>query len=131
MTVRRLIFLLLFPTIIYGQQQYYGTRVSSISLTGPSVQADLNTIPLRRGEIITIDNVRAAIQALYDTGRYSYVEVSATPEASGTRLEFVVRPHFFFTTIRLVPEDLLRRPLSSLLRLPYGEKFSQNAVDRL
>src|SRR5262245_49960033 len=131
MTVRRLIFLLLFPAIAYAQQQFYGTRVGSLSLSGLSDQSDLQKIPLRPGDIITTENVRASIQALYDTGKYAYIEVDARTQPTGTHLEFRVRPFFFFSTIRLSPEELLERPLSSFLRLPYGERFSQSVVDRI
>ncbi len=131
MTVRRLIFLLLFPAVLLGEQQYYGTRVSTLSLTGVSDPSDLQLVPIRSGDVITIDNLRTSIQALYDTGRYSYIEVDAVTEPAGTLLEFRVRPYFFFSTIRLEPENLLDRPLSGLFRLPYGEKFSQSAVDRI
>src|SRR5262249_61746587 len=126
MTVRRLIFLLLFPVVVYGQQQYFGTRVSTVVLTGVTDQSDLQLLPLKTGDQITVSNIRAAIQTLYDTGRYRYVEVEATVAPGGTRLEFRVQPYFFFSTIQLQPEDLLDRPLSGLIRMPYGEKFTQS-----
>ena len=132
MTVRCLIFLLLLPVVTFGQQRFYGTRVNSLTLTGALSQSDLQVIPLRAGDIITEENVRAAIQALYDTGQYSFVAVDAQDAGGGTtKLEFQVRPFYFFSTFRLVPEDLIDRPLSGLLRLPYGERFSNTVVNRI
>jgi outer membrane protein insertion porin family len=131
MTVRRLLFLLFFPGIVFGQQQYYGTRVSGLSLTGAADQSDLQLVPLKPGDFVTAESIQSSIQALYDTGRYRYIEVDAVADSSGTRLEFRVRRHFFFSSIRLEPENLLDRPLSGLFRLPYGEKFSQSYIDRL
>jgi outer membrane protein insertion porin family len=131
MTVRCLIFLVLFPAILFGQQQYYGTPVGTLSLSGSATESDLQTLPLRPGDTITIDNVRASIQALYDTGRYSSVEVDATPEASGTHLTFKVRPVYYFSTFRLEPENLLDRSISGFFRLPLGERFSQTVADRI
>jgi outer membrane protein insertion porin family len=131
MTVRRLLFLLLFPVLAFGQQQYYGSRVSSLSLTGAANQSDLQAIPLKPGDLITAENIRSSIQTLYDTGRYRYIEVDGIADPGGTRLEFRVRRHFFLSSIRLEPEDLLDRSLSGVFRLPYGEKFSQSYVDRL
>src|SRR6185436_16523255 len=131
MTVRCLIFLLLFPSFSFGQQQFYGTRVTSLSLSGPSTESDLQLLPIHVGDVITNDNVRASIQALHDTGRYSYIAVDATPEASGTKLTFIVRPVYFFSTFLLEPDDLINRPISGFLRLPYGERFSQNVADRI
>src|SRR6185295_20066474 len=98
MTVRCLIFFLLFPVFSFGQQQYYGTRLNSLSMEGPSTGSDLQLLPLHVGDILTIDNVRASIQALHDTGRYSYVEVDAGSEPTGTHLTFRVRAVYFFST---------------------------------
>ncbi len=131
MMVRCLIFLLLFPAFSFGQQQFYGTRAGSMSLSGSSTESDLQTIPLHTGEILTEDSVRAAIQSLYDTHHYSYIEVDATPESGGTHLTFLVQPYYFFSTFRLDPENLLDRSISGFFRLPFGEKFSQAEVDRI
>ena len=132
MKVQALILVLLVPWFARGEQQYYGTSVASLRLSGTDSQNDLQTIPLHPGDILGLDNVRAAIQALYDTGRYSSVEVEATPsEGGGTNITFSVRPHFFFSTFRLEPADLLERPLSGYFRLPLGERFTQSAIDRL
>src|SRR4029078_11430644 len=111
MTVRCLIFFLLFPAFSFGQQQYYGTRVSGLSLSGPSTPSDLQLLPLQPGTVITEENVRASIQLLHDTGRYSYIEVEAASEAAGTHLTFNVRPVYFFSTFQLEPEKLLDRPI--------------------
>jgi outer membrane protein insertion porin family len=131
MMVRCLIFLLLLPALSFGQQQFYGTRASSLTLTGSSTDSDLQAVPLHSGDILTEDNVRAAIQALYDTHRYSYIEVDAAPESGGTHLTFIVRPYYFFSTFRLDPDNLLDRSISGFFRLPFGEKFSQTEVDRI
>jgi outer membrane protein assembly complex protein YaeT len=72
--------------------------------------------------------VRAAIEALYATGHYSYVEVDATATPEGTQLTFNVKPHYFFSTVRLEQRDLLERTLASTLRIPVGEKFSTARV---
>src|SRR2546426_377520 len=62
---------------------------------------------------------------------YSYIEVDATPAGQGTtNLTFRVQPHFFFSTFRLEPANLLERSLSGYFRLPLGEKFTTSAVDR-
>ena len=131
MKVPGLILGLLLPCLAEAQQQYYGTPVSSLALSGSESQADLEELPIRVGDILTPDNVRASIQALYNTGRYSYIEVEANASANGTALTFRVLPIYFFSTIRLEPEDLLERPLSSYFRLPIGERFTTSAVERI
>src|SRR5438445_10281368 len=129
MKVRVLMLVLLVPYWLNAEQQYYGTRASSLTLSGTESQTDLELLPIRPGDVITTDNIRSSIQALYNTGHYSYVEVDATPAADGaTDLIFRVQSNFFFSTIRLVPEYLLERPLSAYFRLPYGEKFLSFAM---
>src|SRR5881396_3569843 len=132
MKVWGLMLVLLMPWLGHAQEQYYGTRVAGLELSGGDSEADLQTIPLKPGESITPENLRASIQALYNTGKYRYIEIEATPAGEGsTNLTFRVRPHFFFSTFRLEPSNLLERPLSGNFRLPLGEKFTSSAVDRI
>lgn len=132
MKVQALILVLLAPWLAHAEPQYYGTRLASVALSGTDSQSDLQVIPLQAGDPITTENVRKAIQAIYNTGRYSYVEVDATPAPDGaTNLTFRVRPLFFFSTFKLDPENLLERPLSASFRLPFGERFSTSAIDRI
>ena len=132
MKVQALILVLLVPWLGHAQQQYYGTRVSGLALEGAESQTDLQTIPIHPGDVITPENLRSSIQALYNTKHYSYVEIDAEPApAGGTDLTFRVRPNFFFSTIRLEPENILERPLSGYFRLPYGEKFSTSVIDNI
>src|SRR5262245_702153 len=121
MKVWGLILLLLLPGPVLGRQQYYGTTLSELAMSGAADESDLQKIPLKPGDTITSENVRASIQALYSTGSYRYIEVEATPAPGGTRLTFRVRPNFFFSTFRLEPE-LIDRPISAYFRLPLGEK---------
>ena len=132
MKVQGLILALLLPWSVQAEQQYYGTRASSIALSGTESEADLQTLPLHAGDVITPENLRASIQALYDTGHYRYIEVDANPTVDGgTALTFGVKPNYFFSTFRLEPENLLDQPLTGHFRLPFGEKFSTSAVDRV
>ena len=132
MIVRVLILVLFLPWLAQAQQQYYGTRLSSITVSGSESQADLEALLIHVGDVLTPQNVRAAIQALYDTGQYSYVDVDANAAADGTTsLTFRVRAFFFFSTFRLEPENLLDRSLSAHIRLPFGEKFTTSAVERV
>ena len=132
MKVQGLILGLLLPCIALAQLQYYGTRVSSLALAGAESQTDLELLPIHPGDTLTVENVRAAIQALYDTGRYSYVEIEATPDGNSTTgLIFRVRPNSFFSTFLLEPDNLIDRPLSSYVRLPFGEKFAKSRLDEV
>ena len=132
MKIRRLFFLMLLsvPTLAFAQQQYYGTIASGIRVEGAD-PADRDRISLRAGDVIRPENVRAAIQALFDTGRYRSVEVDAVSADNGTALTFNVTPHYFFGTFTLIPESLLGRPLSTLVRVPVGQKYSETQVQEI
>ena len=124
--------LLLMPWLAEGQQQYYGTRVSSIALSGSESKDDLQAIPIRIGDTLTPENVRASIEALFNTGRYSTIDVDATSAPDGTTsVTFRVRPVYFFSTFRLEPDNLVERSLSSYFRIPVGERFTTSAIDRI
>src|SRR5690242_13675231 len=124
MKVQALILVLLLPWFAHAQQQFYGSHVAGLALMGADSQDDLQSVPLHTGDVITAENVRAAIQALYDTGRYNSVQVDAEPaQNGGTNITFVVRPHYYFSTFLLVPARLLERSLSTYTRLPVGERF--------
>jgi len=132
MKVRGLILVLFLPWLAQAQQQYYGSRVSNIAVSGSASQADLEMLPIHVGDTLTPQNVRAAIETLYNTGQYSYVDADANVVAEGTiSLTFRVRPFFFFSTFRLEPESLLDRSPSAYFRLPFGEKFTTSAVERV
>jgi outer membrane protein insertion porin family len=132
MKVQGVILGLLLPWLALAQQQYYGTRIADITLAGTESQTDLDSLPIHRGDILTVENLRSAIQELYDTGHYSYVEVEAMPAPGGaTALTFRVKENYFFSTFRLVPDDVLERPLSSYVRLPVGDKFRMSVLDRV
>src|SRR6266850_2229635 len=132
MKVQALILVLLVPWFVHAEQQYYGTRVASLALSGRESQTDLEVLQIHPGDLITPENIRSSLQALYNTGHYSYVEVNATQNASGeTDLTFNVHSNFYFSTIRLEPENLLDRPMSGYFRLPYGEKFTTSALDKI
>jgi outer membrane protein assembly complex protein YaeT len=132
MKVMALILLLFVPWLAHAQQPYYGTHLSKLEVSGSDISSDAEVVPIHAGDVITPENIRSSIQALYNTGHYSYVEVDAEPSSGGgTDLTFRVRPNFFFSTIRLEPESLLERPLSGYFRLPYGEKYSTSTVNNL
>ena len=132
MKIRGVLGLLLWlPALAFAQQPYYGTRAASVRVSEGADPSDLDRIPLRTGDIISPENVRAGIQALFDTGRYRTVDVDAASSATGTDLTFNVSRHYFFGTFTLKPENLLGRPLSTLVRLPVGQKYSEGQVQEI
>src|SRR5262245_38719583 len=93
-----LLILLLLPWFAMAQGQYYGARAAAIRLSEQADPSDSDRITIRTGDVITPENVRASIEALYQTGHYRYIEVDATPAPNGVSLNFRVQRHFFFST---------------------------------
>src|SRR5438046_1602104 len=116
-----LLILLLFPSLALAQQQYYGTKAASVQAPPPIAPEDAADLTIHTGYIITHDNIRSSIEALYKTGHYRKIEVEATAGADGTDLSFVVTPQYYFSTFRLEPGYLLDRPISSYFQLPLGK----------
>jgi len=129
--IRRLLMLLWLPAMAFAQQSYYGTTVSGVSLSEDAEPADRGVIAIKVGDVITADNINASIHALFDTGRYRYIEVDATRTDNGTQLTFNVVRHVFFSSFQLVPENLLDRALSTTIRLPIGQRFSDERVSEI
>jgi outer membrane protein insertion porin family len=125
MNIGRLLLLMLIPALAFAQQQYYGTTATRVLMSAEADPAEVGRLPIRSGDTITPGNVREAIEVLFSTGRYRSVEVDAVPSANGTQLTFNVVPHYFFSTFSLDPPKLLDRDLSSIVRLPVGQRFSE------
>lgn len=131
MKASALLILLLLPSLALAQQQYYGTTASAIDLPAPADKADASRLALHTGEVITPENIRDSIRALYATGHYRTISVDAVPETGGTRLTFLVTAQYYFSTFRLEPDNLLERPITSYFQPPIGKKFSTAPVERL
>jgi outer membrane protein insertion porin family len=123
--------LTLMPALALAQQPYYGTTATSVRLSAEADPLDTDKLPIQAGDLITPQNVRGGIQALFDTGRYRTIEVDAVSALGGTQLTFNVTPHYFFSTFTLEPSNALDRPLSSLIRLPIGQKVSEARLDEV
>jgi outer membrane protein insertion porin family len=130
MRIIGLIVPILFLPLVLAAQVPYGTSVTATTING-APQAALDAVVLKPGDLLTPEAVRAAIQSLYDFGAFGQIEVEWEAAPNGTRVLFSVDPPFFFSTIRLEPERLLERPLSSYVDLPYGERFSRTQLDRI
>ncbi len=125
-----LISCVLLPLALAAQQPD-STRVGTIAIEG-APESILEVIPLRSGDILTTELVRASIQALFDEGRYGHIEVDASESQDGTTsLTFLVEEPYFLATVILRPDTLLDRPLSNYLDLPYGERFSRTQLDEI
>ena len=130
MRIIRLISCVLLPLALAAQQPD-STRVGTIAIEG-APESILEVIPLRSGDLLTTESVRASIQALFDEGRYGHIEVDASESPDGTTsLTFFVEEPYFLATVILRSATLLDRPLCNYLDLPYGERFSRTQLDEI
>ena len=76
MKVQALILVLLVPWFVHAEQQYYGTRVSAMALSGTELQGDLQVVRIHPGDVITEENIRSSINVA-DRGRTMMSEEDA------------------------------------------------------
>ncbi len=113
-------------------QDFEGSRISAIRFTPesqPFPRSDLEkVVRLERGGILRLSEVSAAIQRLYETGRFLDVEVDAQRIGESVALEFRTTPTWFAG--RIAVEGVADPPnpaqLVSSTRLQPGEEFNQD-----
>jgi len=136
------------PSAPSGLETYLGSKISTIEFksrqpdqstkTSPESGKLAAAIPLKDGEILTSQNLHAGIQALYATGRFANIEVTAvkTPDG-GVALAFVTEPNFFVGSVNVQgePRPPSANQLANATKLELGELFDRSvlsqAIDRL
>jgi outer membrane protein insertion porin family len=87
-------------------------------------------IGLKPGDTLTRMGVKGAIQALYDTGRFSQITAHAVPEGSGVRLEFHLGLNYYFNRFVCSGNiDLEGRLPWEVLPLPVGQRFTDERLE--
>lgn len=88
------------------------------------------SIGLKPGDTLTRTGLKSAIQALYDTGSFSGIIVSAIPEGDGVQLQFHLSLSAFFNRFFISNNvDLGGRALTEVIPLPVGERFSAQKLE--
>jgi outer membrane protein insertion porin family len=113
--------------------QYFGKAIRRIDYQSDTpLQRDRydGVIGLKPGALLTHTALKAALQALYDSGRFSMIAAEVVPEESGIVLIFSLRLHYYFDTFRVEGKAPLRgRSPSAVITLPVGEHFSEEKLD--
>jgi len=113
------------------------TAVHVIDEKGREVQNPLPPLALEAGKPFDFAAERESLRALYHLGDYADIRVNATLEASGVRVDFVVRRNFYNNVIRI--EGLKEPPTESAglaamhleLGQPYHESSLLEGIERL
>jgi outer membrane protein insertion porin family len=88
------------------------------------------SIGLKPGDILTRTGLKAAIQALYDTGSFSEIAAAAVPEGDGVQLEFHLRFCTYFSRFFVSKNtDLGGRSPYEAMALPIGERFTAQKLE--
>ncbi|MDP9054774.1 MAG: BamA/TamA family outer membrane protein [Acidobacteriota bacterium] len=61
-------------------------------------------MPVKRDDLYSTANVRAAVERLYATGRYQDIQVDATPAAGGVVLTFITKNSWFIGNVTAVAD---------------------------
>src|SRR5690348_16250103 len=92
------------PASIWGQyQKYEGKEIVNIQFSPPEQPVEamelFEILPVKRGQPFHIAEVRAAIDRLYATGRYTDIQVDAEPYLNGVILRFVTANRWFIGNV--------------------------------
>jgi outer membrane protein insertion porin family len=121
------------PSARAQESSIEGRRVAEIQVVdeaGKPITVKLPALPLEPSKPFDFAAERASLRALYLTGDYSDIRVTAEPEAAGLRVEFIVRRNYYNNVVRI--EGLKEPPTEpaalAALRLSLGEPFRESSV---
>jgi outer membrane protein assembly complex protein YaeT len=105
-------------------------EVRVIDQTGRNVAERLPLLLIEPGKPFDFASERESLRQLYRTGDYSDVRVTATPQADGWRMEFIVRKNYYNNVVRV---EGLKEPPSepaalAAMRLVLGEPFRESSL---
>jgi outer membrane protein assembly complex protein YaeT len=121
-------------SILLAQESLYEGRpvavIHVVDDSGKSVTTPLPALPLESGKPFDYAVERESLRKLYATGDYSDIRVTATPEAEGLHVNFIVRRNYYNNVVRI--EGLKEPPTApaalAALRLNLGEPFRESSV---
>jgi outer membrane protein insertion porin family len=105
-------------------------EIRVVDETGTPVTQKVPPLLLEPGKPFDFAAERESLRTLYRMGDYSEIRVTATPEAAGLRVDFIVRRNYFNNVIRVVGlKDPPNEPAAlATLRLSLGEPFRDSAL---
>jgi outer membrane protein insertion porin family len=127
--------ILLLPSCLAWSQQFEGRQISEIQFepaAQPVEPSELSAIlPLKANAALRMVDVRTAIERLYATGRYEYVEVRAEPAGPGVRVVIATRSSWFIGHVSVsgkVGEPPNPGQLVNATELDLGQPFNTTEV---
>ena len=87
-------------------------------------------IGIKPGDILTRTGVKGAIQFLYESGRFSSIDVEANPDGDAVDLLFSLRQNYYFNKFSVEGKvNLKGRSLWEVLPLPIGQRFTDGRLE--
>jgi outer membrane protein insertion porin family len=121
------------PADLLPDAELFGKTIRSIEYDAdrPLERARYDrSIGLKPGDILTRTGLKAAIQALYDTGSFSEIAAAAVPEGDGVQLEFHLRFSTYFSRFFISNNvDLAGRFPYEVMALPIGERCTVQKLE--
>src|SRR4051812_20088318 len=89
-------------------------------------------LPLKPGALLRMEDVRASIQALYSTGRFSDVSINANEDGSGVALIISTELNYYISGVNITGErePPNRNQLISASKLELGTLFVESSLDQ-
>jgi outer membrane protein insertion porin family len=90
----------------------------------------LEILRIKKGDVLGRIGLKAALQSLHDTGRFSSIAVEAAPQGEGVALRFQLQGNYYFN--RFVVEgkvNLGGRAPWEVLALPVGERYAPEKLE--
>jgi outer membrane protein insertion porin family len=122
--------ILLLPGWVARSQEFEGRQISEIRFdpaAQPVASSEISAIlPLKAKTALRMADVRLAIERLYATGRYQYIEVRAEPAGPDVRVVFATRNSWFIGHVSVsgkVGEPPNQGQLVNATALDLGQPF--------
>lgn len=141
--MRNKILLLLFialmiPSCSYSQEAP-GMQVTSVGVTGnENIVSEyiMNVVETKPGSILDRDKIQSDIEAIYNQGFFSFVDVDLRPEGGGVSVTFSVRENPVIESINfsgntLYTTERLMQEVFSQVGTVFNRVFFRNDLDRI
>ncbi len=121
-------------TLAGAPADYEGRRIVEIRFDPPEqpLPADelVRILPLRVNEPLRATDVRAAIERLHTTGRFSDIAVDAEPRGGDVALRFITEMNWFIGRVAVVgaPEPPNRGQLANATKLELGKLYTDDQL---
>jgi outer membrane protein assembly complex protein YaeT len=121
--------LLVWP-LAAAPEDYLGRKIVAIRFEPeqPLVESDLKEVlPIKEGQTLDADGLRAALENLYATGRFEDLAVDARLEGDGVVLTFIGKPSMFVRDVRVegLDEPPTEAQALNATRLDLGQPFTE------